>query len=244
MVAGNTLDTNFIAVSSQAGIEMDFDRSNGNPDSTAIGMWYAEEEDLKRSKREVYIIDRGIDEVNPNVGLKKVQFSIEGNRYLIRYADLDNQHEMSQSIDRSDSINYIYFSFDNGVVDIAPNRIHWSLLFSRYTTMLVTDEGENYPYLVSGVVLNPNGVAAALDTIHNFLEIELGDTIDLQLSTRADLIGYDWKYYDFDAGVYTIVPEYAYVIRDRDGFYYKMRFVDFYNGTGEKGYPKFEYARL
>jgi len=58
------------------------------------------------------------------------------------------------------------------------------------------------------------------------------------------VIGYEWKYYNFDAALYTIEPGLAYVIRDRDGFYYKLRFIDFYSEGGEKGYPKFEYVRL
>ena len=145
---------------------------------------------------------------------------------------------------RDPLLERVCFSFQKGVVDVAPLPFDWSLLFTKYTTMLVTNEGENYPYIVNGVLLNPSGVTAALDTIHDFMEMELADTLDLELTSRADVIGYEWKYYDFDAGVYTIVPEMHYVIRDRDGFYYKLRFIDFYNDTGVKGYPRFEYVRL
>ena len=59
------------------------------------------------------------------------------------------------------------------------------------------------------------------------MDMVLADTIDLELTNRADVIGYDWKYYNFDAGLYTIVPGLAYVIKDRDGFYYKLRFSIF-----------------
>ena len=41
-----------------------------------------------------------------------------------------------------------------------------------------------------------------------------------------------------------LIPDMNYVIRDRDGFFYKLRFIDFNNDMGEKGYPKFEYVRL
>jgi hypothetical protein len=95
-----------------------------------------------------------------------------------------------------------------------------------------------------GVLLNPNGVVAALDTIHDFMEITAEDITELAYTTQADVIGYDWKYYNFDAGVYTIVPGMNYVIRDRDGFFYKFRFVDFYSDVGVKGYPTFEFVRL
>jgi hypothetical protein len=94
------------------------------------------------------------------------------------------------------------------------------------------------------VLLNPNGVTAALDTIHDFLEMDINDIADLEFSTRADLIGYDWKYYNFDAGVYTIVEDMHYVIKDRDAYFYKLRFVDFYSDEGVKGYPTFEFVRL
>jgi hypothetical protein len=110
--------------------------------------------------------------------------------------------------------------------------------------MLQTSIGEDYPYLVFGVLLNPNKVVAALDTVHNFADIVLADTSEITFSQDLDAIGYEWKYYNFDAGVYTVVPEFSYIIRDRDGYYYKLRFVDFYNDTGDKGHPEFEFLAL
>ena len=244
MYAGNTRDTTFSMDISQADPEMRFDTSDGNPDSTAIGSWFVTTEDTAWSYREVYLLDRGLDERNREMGNKKVQFDIQGNDYVVRHANQDHSGDTTVVIGRDDNLDCIYYSFEKGVVDLAPLQDSWSLLFSRYTTMLQTDLGEDYPYLVTGVLLNPNGVAAALDTIHEFSEIEISDTLDLELTSRADVIGYEWKYYNFDAGLYTIVPEFNYVIRDRDGFYYKLRFIDFYNDTGEKGFPLFEYIRL
>ena len=171
-------------------------------------------------------------------------FDISDGTYLIRFADLDNQNEGTLSIDRDASTNFICFSFEDGILDIEPDRNSWSFKVSRYTSMLVTDEGNNYPYIVFGVLLNQNRVVAALDTIHDFTEITIGDTLDVQFTNKWDVIGYEWKYYDFDAEIYTIVPENSYIIRDRDGYYYKLRFIDFYSDQGEKGYPKFEFLAL
>ncbi|MEN8229540.1 MAG: HmuY family protein [Bacteroidota bacterium] len=244
MVAGNSYDTTFAANHNQTDLEMLFDSSDGNPDSTAIGTWFQSDEDSTWSHRHVYLVDRGTDDQFKPVGLKKIRFEISGENYLIRFANPDNSSDTTILISRDPAKARIYFSLENGIVDIAPLPHTWTLLFSKYTTMLVTNEGENYPYLVMGALLNPNGVTAALDTIHNFMDMELADTIDLELSSRTDVIGYEWKYYNFDAGLYTIEPGLAYVIRDRDGFYYKLRFIDFYSDSGEKGYPKFEYIRL
>ena len=229
MVAGNSFDTLFTATLLKSALDMRFDTSDGNPDSTAIGSWFLSDGDSARSHRQVYLVDRGSDHQFKPVGLKKVRFDISGKDYLIRLANTDNSHDTTLLIRRDPSMDRIYLSFDSGIVDIAPLPEAWSLLFSKYTTMLVTDEGENYPYLVMGVLLNPAGVTATLDTIHDFMEMELADTIDLEFTNQADVIGYQWKYYNFDAGLYTIEPDLAYVVRDRDGFYYKLRFSDFYN---------------
>jgi hypothetical protein len=244
MYAGNSFETNLETELNQSDLEMLFDASSGNPDSTAFGAWYQSNEDSTWSNMHVFLLDRGIDAKFLPVGMKKVQFDIIGEDYMIHYANTDNSEENTILISRDPELDRIYFSFENGIVDIAPPSNGWSLLFSKYTTMLVTDEGENYPYLVLGALLNPIGTAATLDTIHDFMDIQLGDTIDLEFTRRADVIGYDWKYYNFDAALYTIEPGLAYVIRDRDGFYYKLRFIDFYSEAGEKGYPRFEYIRL
>jgi len=244
MLAGNSHDTVFSAVLNMADLDMLFDKSDGNPDSTAIGAWYEISEDSVWSNRHVYLVDLGTDREGNSLGQKKVQFDILGDDFLMRSANVDNSGDTLVLIGRDPAMDQVYYSFEKGMVDIAPLPERWSLLFSKYTTMLVTDEGEDYPYLVVGVLLNPNGVAAALDTIHDFMDMTRDDITDLNFTTQADVIGYDWKYYNFDAGVYSIVQDMNYVIRDRNGFFYKLRFVDFYSDEGVKGYPTFEFVRL
>jgi hypothetical protein len=244
MYAGNSNDTSFQQELTLEALDMLFDASHGDPDSTAIGRWVEQTEDSTWSLRHVYLVDRGTDEEGIPRGVVKIQFETAGTDYLLRFANNGSSVETTYEIHRDPEQDRIYFSFEQGVVDVAPQPDRWSLFFTKYTTMLVTNEGENYPYIVCGVLLNPEGTAAALDTIHEFSEIAIADTASLELTPRADVIGYEWKYYNFDAGVYTIVPGMSYVIRDRDGFYYKLRFVDFYNDTGEKGNPVFEYVRL
>jgi hypothetical protein len=244
MLAGNTEDTVFSNEINQLELEMVFDKSDGNPDSTAIGEWIEVGEESAESKRFVYLIDRGIDEKIKPAGFKKVQFDVEDDAYVVRYANTDNSRDTTVLIPRDPEMDRVYFSFDSGLKEIAPLPDEWSLLFSKYTTMLVTDEGENYPYLVTGALLNPNTVVAVRDTIHEFDEITQDNILGLGFTDQSDVIGYDWKYYNFDAETYTIVLDMNYVIRDRDGFFYKLRFIDFNNDLGERGYPKFEFVRL
>jgi hypothetical protein len=244
MLAGNSMDTAFTADLDPDVLDMRFDTSDGNPDSTAIGTWYEPVGDSIRSLRYVYLVDLGMDDLGEALGYKKVSFDVAGGHILLRAANPDNSMETTIPVTLDPQMDRTYFSFETGIRDIVPEPGAWSLLFTRYTTMLVTDEGDDYPYLVVGALLNPNGVQAAVDTLHDFMDIGIEDIAELEFTTRSDIIGYEWKEYDFDAGIYTIVPGLSYVIRDRDGFYYKLRFVDFYSDEGIKGYPTFEYARL
>jgi hypothetical protein len=244
MMAGNSMDTMYSAELNMEDLEMKFDKSDGNPDSTAIGAWYETSEDSTWSHRYVYLVDRGSDQEGNSLGKKKIQFDILEEAFLLRYAEPDNSGDTTVLILRDPAMDKVYYSFEEGMLDIAPPPDRWSLLFTRYTTMLVTDEGEDYPYLVVGVLLNPNGVLAARDTIHDFLEMTADDITNLEYTSQADVIGYDWKFYNFDIGVYTIVPDMNFVIRDRNGFFFKFRFVDFYNEEGVKGFPTFEFVRL
>ena len=64
-------------------------------------------------------------------------------------------------------------------------------------------------------------------------------------SADWNAIGYDWKSHAFGAaGNYTVNSNITYIVKDTDGNYYKLRFLDFYNNKGDKGYPKFEFSRI
>ncbi len=245
MYAGNSFNTNFEEVTSMDNIEMFFDKSNGNPDSIATNGWIDLSNEIPVSNNYVYVIDRGYNENFLNDGYKKIIFQTpEDNKYKIKFADLDGQNEVTLSIEKDTSVNYVCLSFDDGIVDIEPPKNEWSLLFSMYQTLVPSIAGDYYPYLVNGALLNPYNVKAQRDTLLDFENITVNDITDIELESNLDIIGYDWKFFNFEAGIYTIVPGQNYIIYNNSGYYYKLSFVDFYNETSEKGYPTFRHARL
>ena len=123
---------------------------------------------------------------------------------------------------------YYSFKFGGAVKPLEPPKTNYDLLFTQYTTLLYTDAGEAYPYLVTGVLINRNQVRVALDSTHAFENVTLGQVANLPYSTRLDFIGYDWKSYSFSAGSYTVKSNLLYIIQDTEGFYYKFRFISFY----------------
>jgi hypothetical protein len=253
MLAAGTGLADFSLPVDTAGYKWKFDVSSGNPDSTAIGGWveFSSTDSSKSYSNEVYVIDRGYDEAGDLRGLRKIIFEEVGDStYRFRYANLDGSGENTFIIIKDPMVNYTCFSFDDGgqQLSLEPPKYDWDLVFTQYTTLLFTDEGDPQPYLVTGVLSNPTGINIAQDTVFDFSSISLDNVDNLLYSTLQDEIGYDWKYPvgDVSSGnvTYEIKVGLNYVIRDREGYFYKLRFISFYNNSGDKGYPTFEYQRL
>ncbi len=249
MYAGTNEIKDFENVTSEEGISMTFDASSGNTDSLAFGGWYEMNEgasELAISKGYIYVVNRGFDESLNELGYKKVSINILDGNYVIRYANLDGSEENSLTIPKDDSFNYIHFSFENQIIQIEPPQNEWSLKFSRYSTILTTNAGDPYDYNVVGVLLNPYKVLAAeTDTlVHPYESIQLPDTIYYQFTNQNDLIGYDWKDYDDVEDFYEVYTGKSYIIKDRDGYFYKLHFISFYDAMGNKGSIKYQIERL
>jgi len=228
------------------GLTMLFDKSDGNPDSNAIGQWFKISGADTVSNKHVYALTRGLDELGNPLGLYQVIFdSLKNNMYHFRYAPILGGTISYGAITKDPEVNYVFFSLKSGsAISMEPPSNTYDLLFTQYTTMLYTNEGIPYPYLVTGALLNRYMVEAAVDSTTDFLAITREKAMMMSFSRALDVIGYDWKYYDDKTGNYTIIPNRSYVIRGVSDFLFKLRFVDFYNKEGLKGYPVIEYQRL
>jgi hypothetical protein len=233
----------FGSVADTTGATWLFNPSDGSADSLAIGQWFTIQDYDTVGTNRLLVIDRGIDfNGNPRGYCQLVIDS------LVIGTDLNGSHPKSFSITKFGDVNHVLFSISNPELVISePDNSTWDLLFSQYTTLLYTDVGDPYPYLVTGVLLNPRFVEVSVDSITPFENINFETAQTMSFTKQADRIGYDWKRYDFDAGTYTVNSELIYIIRDIKGYLYKLRFVGFYklfNNTLEKGYPSFEYQKL
>ena len=255
MLAANTISTDFDALIDTTGMDWKYDKSDGNLDSTAIGNWRYPNADSSGFlyTNHVYVLNRGYDELGNELGLRKIVFiDMKSGIYSFRYANIDGTNENTFSVEKRPDMNFTYFSFKEGgkQLDLEPPISDWDLIFTQYTTLLYTDIGDPYPYLVTGALSNRTGIAVTRDTLNNFFELDRDDAIFFDYTNYLDEVGYDWKDIEGDVTsgnlTYVIVPNLSYIIRDHDGFYYKFRFISFYDldGSGEKGYPTFEYQRL
>ncbi len=251
MVAANTEEKDFDAVTDTTGLIWKFDKSDGNPDSTAVGKWVNFEGNDTIYSNNVYVLNRGYDHLGNLRGLKKIVFlKVDLETYSIKYADLNGENENEFTLVKADSVRNVQFSFEEGgqQLNFEPPVLSWDLFFTQYTTLLYTDEGDPYPYLVTGVLSNYELVEVSIDSSFNYEDITIDDALSLEYSINKDAVGYDWKELvgDVNSGnvYYEIAEGRNYIIKNRLGLYYKLRFTNFYNETGDKGYPSFEYLLL
>lgn len=239
-------------VTDTLGLDWKFDKSDGNPDSTAFHGWINISGQDTSYHEQVWVINLGINELGFNRGLKKMIFHEleDTDTYVFTYANMDNSGEQTIRVEKNPGYNYIQFKFDQQQTDqVEPPLENWDLLFTQYTTLLLTDEGDPYPYLVTGTLINEYRTAVAFDSTLVFEEIILDDVLGLEYSTAHDFIGWEWKELigDINGGdfYYQTKSHYNYLIRSQKGIFYKLRFTGFYDKeTGEKGYPTFEFQRL
>jgi hypothetical protein len=252
MKAAMTDQTELAQVMDTTGLDWQFDNSNGDPDSTALFDWMSISGNDTIFPGKVYVINRGINELGVKLGLRKIIFEkLKNGTFYFRYSNMDNTGLVEASVKKDALYNDVEYSFKTGNLaePVQPPTDNWDLLFTQYTTLLYTDQGDAYPYLVTGTLTNMGGTSVAFDSTLVFSHISMDDVQNLDFSTRQDAIGYDWKelFGDINGGdyYYKAQENYNYIIHSRSGVYYKLRFVGFYNAdTGEKGYPTFEYQRL
>ncbi|PIQ15300.1 MAG: hypothetical protein COW67_09160 [Flavobacteriales bacterium CG18_big_fil_WC_8_21_14_2_50_32_9] len=237
MLVANKGAVDFTSVNSISGAFWLWDAPSGNLDSTAFGNW--------KNTNNVYIIDRQYDDNGNHQGYKKIQFiSVNNLEFTFKYANLDGSNEITYSIQKNSSRNFIHFSFkNNGETKLLePEKNAWDLLFTNHHHKF---DNLALPFVLTQVLTNKhNGVVVAEDNNNNFFNITLKDTINYNFTNYWDEIGYDWKIRNSNDNSFTIDEKKSYVLKTTQGLFYKIRFIDFYNNIGEKGYPTFEIQRL
>ena len=224
------------------------DRSDGNPDSTAVGSWVSFDNGIPRYTREVYLLGK-YDGIGYNLA-KKVQFiSVNEEAYTFLIGDPEVSDPDTIEVFKDNTFSYTQFSVeDNSSIQLEPEKKSWDILFQQYFTILYTDDSIAAPYYVRGVLLNPNQVEAALDTTIHFLDVNYSNALQNTFSSALDFIGHDWKSVRVDEATnsaeYKVRPGYTYIVRDTNNDLYKFRFKSYFNTSGIKGYPSIEFARL
>lgn len=217
-----------------------FDDSKAQPSGNYVGNWW--DSTKGQSTKAVFIARLG------DFDYYKIQFqAVSDLDYTFRVARLEGTEEKTVTLPKEAGFNRVYFSFEKGALpQLDPPQAAWDLVFTRYRYIYYDylGPGLDFPYMISGAILNPYQVTAGADSNVSFAEMDLARAQAASFTNNADVIGgFSWKTYDFDRGRYNINPRIVYYIRNRNNKLYKMHFLDFYL-NGVKGNPSFETERL
>ena len=230
------------------GNEAYVDGISGNILETAIS-----EITVDDSNNPVYLVNLGVEigTVQPNTGSvaiagqsrgwKKIRILRDGNGYILRYADLDATSYNEISISKDADFNFTFFSFKtNRIVNVEPQKLQWDIAFTVFTNS-ITGAGS---YGFSDFCLhNRKGGASSYSLVDNNITYENFTTTNINDSLLQEsqiVIGSSWRNV-FDG---TANSNIYYVLKDANNNYFKIRFLDLVNESGERGYPRFEYTLI
>ena len=228
-------------------VQWHFDNPNGDPDSSAFPLAFVKNGTQWEVNDYTYVIDLG-DKIKDSTRYVQLKFNgcKPGQSYDFEYKNLEpNGFLRKQTITVNRDKNFVYYQFlAHRIVDNEPfNNDQWDILFTTYKESVPDANGVPYPYVIRGVLINPKKVLVAqLDKV-DFNTIDKAYASAVVDGKKQDEIGYDWKQYDQTAERYTMVPNRVYLIKTTDAII-KMKFVDFYNDQGVKGYPKMAWEIL
>lgn len=189
----------------------------------------------------VYLIDMGYGAQGLPLGFYWVQVrDVNEDEYSIVYRALTGGETKEWTVPKIPDVAFTGYSLiDEAVVD-TPKDGEWDIRFTKYTFRFLEPPMD---YFVTGVLMPPGSAVA--DASHlEFETISARDTAFVQWLFDADAIGYDWKHYDFNSSTYVVDATRAWIIRANSGFYYKLRFTDYYDRQGNSGTPHFEFGKI
>jgi len=232
-----------------------YDMPTGDPSTTAFGAWQNNEVFLL-GVRDLSVQDPTKQTTSPKY---KISFEKNSSGIVVKWADLMvlpitvNSATLSNT---SSSNPFTWFSFAiKGKANVQePSVNSWDIVFTPYTNKEPDGQGNYYPYLVNGVLINRhnsvtayrhNPAAGLTNEEYNtiFTNFTTVDPINESFSTDANVIGSNWKEFSMATYKYAIDATNMYFVKDANRHLYKLRMTDFYTG-GVKGAVTFEYALL
>lgn len=249
LIAETGRDKYFTSPPQLSQLNWKWDASSGTRDSLAFRNWHYN----GVSRNLVYIIDRGSIYPDQERYFQLKVKACNEDGFWIEWADMYSQQLTLMFLPRDFSKVQVYFSFNHGgcYVNHEPDKKQWDLCFLTYRSVYYQF---NPPllYSVAGVFTNTYQLSALADSsgVKHFLDVNVEDFNGKKLNNNRDAIGFDWKVPVFSgSGVTYRTRDYVtYYIRRRESRandkLFKVRFIDFYDQSGNKGTPTFETVRL
>ncbi|GAA5090731.1 hypothetical protein GCM10023210_17300 [Chryseobacterium ginsengisoli] len=183
-------------------------------------------------------------------GWMKVQIVRSGDGYMVKYAEVGATSHKELTIAKNSTYNFNFASLKNNKeVTIQPERKKWDICFTVFTNT-ITGAG-SYIYADFVTTNNVGGVGAyevvipspgsGIEAYNNFKASDIDATKFIYNNQR--IIGANWRNPVGTNGL-EVYGDRFYIIKDAEGYYFKLRFTRLTSTTGERGRPQFEYKPL
>lgn len=188
-------------------------------------------------------------------GWKKIQIVRAPNGYKIKFANLDDSGHNEYVITKNNEYNFNFFSLQSGAtVDVQPKKKNWDLAFTAFTNEVFLGPGQSAGsyFYADFIVTNTVGGVGAYQ-----VDVPTGQTLDqvygaFKLSNIEQAkfifndhraIGDKWRTTTGTNGA-QVYSNRFFVIKDAEGFYFKLRFNKMTDDKGERGHANFEFEPL
>lgn len=223
---------------------------------------------LNDNDNPIYLVNMGRDIYNGTIapgsvitggdsrGWVLLQILRTPNGYKLKYKELNSKDShLEYNIPKNTEYTLNFFSLKNGKeVKIQPKRKNWDIGFTVLTNEVFYSPGVSagsYVYadftvsnITDGVGAYQVDVPAGINADQYYSNFKTSD-IDTSKFIFDDqrAIGDHWRTVTGSNGA-QVYGDRFYVIKDAEGFFFKLRFNKMMNDKGERGYPQFEYEIL
>lgn len=243
------------------------DNPNGNFLTQTTGIDPIKENDADNP---IYLINLGreipaVSNIGPGsvslsgdiIGWKKVQILRATNGYKIRYADVKDGSKIEEYIIAKDpEYNFAFFNLKTGMpAKIQPKKKSWDIGFTTFTNevfMGPTTSAGSYFYADFVTINTLEGVGAYQVNVTGNLEqayaaFKLKD-VDPSKFVFNDhrAIGDKWRTTTgtSDNPVPFVYSDRFFILKDTNGFYFKVKFRSMKSKAGERGFTSFDFDPL
>lgn len=149
-----------------------------------------------------------------------IDLDFQTGAYTLTYANLDNSDSTASIVPTASysTKNFVYFSFNNGIVDREPESSSWDFIFHQYLS-----HDFNPPYPVSGIFGNEGVEVAQVYPVND--PTQYTDYLNTNFSNHINTIGSDWK--SFTGTSWAITDSTVYFVKDKSGSIWKIIFTGF-----------------
>ncbi|WP_116788704.1 HmuY family protein [Flavobacterium psychrotrophum] len=185
-------------------------------------------------------------------GWKKIRILKSGSDYKLQYADINATTHQEVTITKNNAYNFTFFSFTtNNTVNVEPQKVSWDINFTTFTNVV----GPTTPYYFADfIVTNTKGGAHSYQVLNsatvNYDNFTLANVNESLLTEDQRNIGSNWRTTtanpdaEVPTSAFSLFTNRFYVIKDPAGNVYKLKLTGATSESGERGYPKFQYALL